>query len=347
MSAVLVTGGSGFIGGHIILALLEAGHEVRATLRDIGREGEVRAMLVAAGAKAPERFSCHVADLLDDAGWAEAVTGCDYVLHVASPFPAGIPQDENALIAPAREGTLRVLRQARAAGVKRVVVTSSFGAIGYGHGRLGRPFDENDWTVLGEADVQPYMKSKTLAERAAWDFVAAEGGIELAVINPVGVFGPVLGPDLSTSTMLIKHLLDGALPAVPRIYFNLVDARDVAELHLRAMVDPAAAGERFLAVAGDCLPLHEVARILRRNLGTAASRVPRYQLPDWVVRLVALGNPAARAALPQLGIIRGANGDKARRLLGWRPRSNEEALVATGESLIRLGLVGREAGRTR
>lgn len=340
MSTILVTGGSGFIGSHIILRLLEAGHEVRATLRNPGREGEVRAMMAQGGCQDSSRLSFVTADLDKDDGWAAAVAGCDDVHHVASPFPVGVPQHEDELIRPAREGTLRVLRAARDAGVKRVVMTSSFAAIGYGHRPQSQPFDENDWTDPNGNDVQPYMKSKTLAERAAWDFIAREGGaLELSVVNPVAVFGPTLGPDLSTSVVIVKMLMDGAIPVCPRISFGVVDVRDVADLHIRAMTDPAARGERFLAAVGGSMSLQEVARLLRVRIGGAASRVPRVQIPDWLVRVSALFNPQVRDALPHLGIVRHAASDKASRLLGWAPRPRDDAIVATAESLMRLHLL--------
>src|SRR3984957_2716599 len=203
MSTVLVTGGSGFIASHSILQLLAAGHQVRTTVRSLKRESDVRAMLKEGGAEPGSRLSFIAADLENDAGWAQAVAGCEYVLHVASPLPPSVPKNEDELIVPAREGTLRVLRAARDAGVKRVVQTSSFAAIGYGHEPQTSPFNETDWTNPNEPDVQPYVKSKTLAERAAWDFIAKEGGgLELSVINPVGVLGPVLGADYSTSILV-------------------------------------------------------------------------------------------------------------------------------------------------
>lgn len=337
MSTVLVTGGSGFVGGHCILQLLSRGHQVRATLRDPGRESAVRAMLKGAGPEPGDQLSFVAADLAADGGWAEAVAGCDQVLHVASPFPQGVPAHEDDLIIPAREGTLRVLRAAREAGVQRVVLTSSFAAVGYGHPCGKARFDETDWTDPEGADVQPYIKSKTLAERAAWDFIAREGGgLELSVINPVGIFGPVLGAGISSSVAIVQKMLDGTMPACPRVFFGVVDVRDVADLHLRAMVDPAARGERFIAVAGDSLSMLEVARILRNRLGDAGKRVPTRQLPDWIVRLAAWRNPALRQVVPQLGKIRNASSEKAKRLLAWSPRSSEEALVATAESLERL-----------
>lgn len=336
---VLVTGGSGFVGSHVILQLLAAGHRVRTTVRNLSREAEVRATLARAGAEAGDRLRFFAADLEKDEGWAEAAQGCDYVHHVASPFPPAQPKDENELIRPAREGTLRVLRAARDAAVKRVVVTSSFAAIGYGHGQRDTPYTEADWTDPEGPAVQPYMKSKTLAERAAWDFVAREGkGMELAVVNPVGIFGPALGDDLSTSIFLVQSMLEGKMPGTPRLWLGVVDVRDVADLHLRAMTDPAAAGERFLAVAGEAMSFHQMATGLRERLGPAAARVPKRELPDWLIRLLALFNPLAREAVPRLGIQARASNEKARRVLGWTPRSNEEAIIASAESLIRLGL---------
>jgi nucleoside-diphosphate-sugar epimerase len=340
MSTVLVTGGSGFIGSHSILQLLAAGHRVRTTVRSRQREDDVRAMLREGGVDPGDRLSFFVADLESDAGWSEAVAGSEYVLHVASPFPAGIPKNEDELIIPAREGALRVLRASRAAGVKRVVLTSSFAAIGYGHEPQRAPFDETSWTDARGEDVRAYVKSKTLAERAAWDYVAAEGGsLELSVVNPVGVFGPVLAPDYSTSILIVQRMMDGAMPGCPRLYFGVVDVRDVADLHIRAMTDPAAKGERFLAVAGDFMSMLDIAKVLRSRMAASAKRVPTRQVPNWMVRLAAMRDPAVRQILPELGKTRNATSEKARRLLGWAPRSNEEAIVATAESLVRLGLL--------
>jgi nucleoside-diphosphate-sugar epimerase len=338
MSTVLVTGGSGFIGSHCILQLLQEGHRVRTTIRNLKREGDVRAMLKEGGAEPGERLSFFAADLESDAGWPQAVMGCEYVLHVASPFPPGIPKHEDELIVPAREGALRVLKASRDAGVKRVVLTSSFAAVGYGKKPQARPFDETDWTDLSVGGLAPYVKSKTIAERAAWDFVAKET-LELSVVNPVGVFGPVLGPDYSTSILLVQRLMDGALPGCPRLYFGVVDVRDVADLHIRAMSDPAAKGERFLAVAGDFLSILDIAKILKARMGAAAKRVPARQIPDWLVRLSALRDPAVRQITPELGKRKNATGEKATRMLGWAPRSNADAIIATAESLVRLGLL--------
>lgn len=343
MAKVLVTGGSGFIGSHAILQLLAAGHDVHATIRSLRREAGLRALLHANGADAGDgRLRLFAADLCADGGWDAAVAGCDHVLHIASPFPAGIPKHEDELIVPARDGALRVLRAARDGGVRRVVLTSSFAAIGYGHGERRAPFDETTWTNLDGAGIAPYTKSKTLAERAAWDFVAREGGgLELAVVNPVGVFGPVLGPDYATSIQLVKRLLEGAMPGCPRLYFGVVDVRDVVDLHLRAMTHPDANGERFLAVAGDFMCVRDMALALKARLGDTARKVPTRELPDWLIKLVALGDATVRQIVPDLGKHKNATNAKARRVLGWSPRGNEEALAATAESLSRLGLLRR------
>lgn len=343
---VLVTGGSGFIGAHCILQLQAAGYRVRTTVRSLAREADVRAMLKQGGADPNAPLEFVAADLTSDAGWPEAVAGCTYVLHVASPFPPAAPKDESELIIPAREGALRVLRAARDAGVKRVVLTSSYAAIGYGQPEQTAPYDETNWTDPDGDDVRAYVKSKTLAERAAWDFIAAEGGaLELSVVNPVGVFGPVLGPDYSTSILLVQRLMDGAMPGCPRLFFGAVDVRDVASMHIECMTNPAAKGERFLAVAGDFLSIVQIARILKRRMGPHARRVPTMQIPDFMVRMAAKRDAAVAQILPELGKRKNGTNAKARRLLGWQPRSNEECIVATAQSLVDLGLL-RDSRRT-
>lgn len=336
---VLVTGGTGFIGAHCILQLLQQGYQVRTTVRSLSREKDVRAMLKQGGAEPGDRLTFAAADLMSDAGWADAVAGCQYVLHVASPFPAAIPQHEDDLIIPARDGALRVLRAAKDAGVRRVVLTSSFAAIGYGQKPQREPFTEANWTDPNGDDVRAYVKSKTIAERAAWDYVAGNPSLELSVVNPVGVFGPVLGPDYSTSIILVQRLMDGAMPGCPRLYFGVVDVRDVADLHLRCMTNPAAKGERFLAVAGDFMSIHDMAKALRSRLGPAAKRVPKSQIPDFMVRLAAMGDPQVQQILPELGKHKNGSGEKAKRVLGWAPYSREDAVVATAESLMALGLL--------
>jgi nucleoside-diphosphate-sugar epimerase len=347
MSTVLVTGGSGFIGSHAILQLLAAGHQVRTTVRSLKRESDVRAILRQGGAEPGNRLQFFAADLEADAGWPQAVAGCDYVLHVASPFPAGVPRNEDELIVPARDGALRVLRASRDAGVKRVVLTSSFAAIGYGTGEKANnaPSDERDWTNPN-ANVTAYVKSKTLAERAAWEFIEREGGrVELSVVNPVLVLGPVLGPDLSTSIALIKRMMDGGMPGCLRLSLGVVDVRDVVDLHLRAMTSPAAKGERFLATAGDFLSMLDLSMILRNRMGASAEKSPTREMPNWFVRLLALPIRELRQTLPELGKPKNGTNEKARRVLGWTPRSNEECIVATAESLMRLGLLKNRSSR--
>jgi dihydroflavonol-4-reductase len=339
-NVVLVTGGSGFVAVHCIAQLLDAGYQVRTTVRSLARETDVRAMLATAGVPAGQALSFAQADLMSDAGWPAAVAGCTFVLHVASPFPPGVPKHEDELIVPARDGALRVLRASRDAGIKRVVLTSSFAAIGYGHTQTDRAFTEQTWTDSSSPDLTAYVKSKTLAERAAWQFVSAEGGaLELSVVNPVGVLGPVLGPDLSTSIQIVQRLMDGAMPGTPRLSFGVVDVRDVADLHVRAMTNPAAKGERFLAIAGDFITVQEISRILKARMGASARHVPTRSLPDWTIRLTAMFDASVRQIVPELGKSKNATNEKAKRVLGWAPRSNEEAIVATAESLVQLGLL--------
>ncbi|WP_256921900.1 aldehyde reductase [Leifsonia sp. NCR5] len=334
---VLVTGGSGFVGATCVLQALQAGYEVRTTIRTPARAADVRSQLVAGGLEdaGGDRLTFAVADLTADAGWAEAVAGCDVVLHVASPFPATQPKDENELIVPARDGALRVLRAARDAGVQRVVLTSSFAAIGYGHPPTDRPFTEDDWTDLDSGvPVSAYVKSKTLAERAAWDFVQREGGaLELATVNPVGILGPVLGHDYSSSVQLIKAVRDGRLPRLPNVSFGIVDVRDVAALHLLAMTRQEAAGQRFLAISGDVMSAQEVALLIRGHLGEGGARITTKTMPDWVLKALAPFSRTVRGSLPDVGVVRRASAAKAERVLGWSPRSREEAILATVDSL--------------
>lgn len=332
---VLVTGGSGFIAGHCILQLLEQGHLVRSTIRSLAKEAAARGVLKAAGMVHSERLSFVAADLLRDEGWAEAVAGMDVVLHVASPVQPGRVENEDEVIVPAREGTLRVLRAARDAGVKRVVLTSAFHAVSWGHPHNGHVFTEADWTILDGPGVDAYGKSKTLAERAAWDFITAEGGgLELTTMLPVAVMGPTMGKDVSGSNHIVQRMLDGAMPVVPNLFIPVVDVRDVASAHVMAMTNPAAAGERFLLSNGRALSLKEIAAIIRAALGDAAKRVPTRGLPDFVVRIAARFNAEMRPFVSDLGYAKKTSNDKARRLLGWAPREPREAIVAAARSLV-------------
>jgi nucleoside-diphosphate-sugar epimerase len=332
---ILVTGGSGFIAGHCILQLLDQGYEVRTTVRSPAREHEVRGNLREAGMRDGGRLSFVVADLLDDAGWDVAVDGVDCVLHVASPVRPGNVANEDDVIVPAREGTLRVLRYARDAGVQRVVLTSAFHAVGWGHPHDDHIFTERDWTILDGPGVDAYGKSKTLAERAAWEFMADEAGsMELVTMLPVAVMGPIIGTEVSGSNHLIRSIITGAIAAIPDLYFPIVDVRDVAAAHLEAMVTPEAAGERFLLSNGLALSMSDIAAIIRENVPDVAAKVPTRKVPNIVVRLGALFNPEFRSIVPDLGYAKRTSNEKARRLLGWQPRDPHEAIIAAARSMV-------------
>jgi nucleoside-diphosphate-sugar epimerase len=347
---ILVTGGSGFVGSRIILTALEQGYQVRTTLRSLERVPDVEKLLLRGGASQAqvESVSFTAADLLHDESWLEACRDCTYVLHVASPFPPTQPKHEDELIIPAREGTLRVLRAAVAARtVKRVVITSSIAAVNYGHADRGStPYTEADWSDLNNAarPVAPYPKSKTLAERAAWDFIAKEGnGVELTTILPVGIFGPVLGGNESshaTTVKLVGRMLKGEMPALPNLYVGCVDVRDVASLHLLAMTSPHAAGERYLCLSPDGLQtMQTMAQGLRKRLGVKASKVPTRVVPNFLLRLVGMGDSEVANIIPELGRLKCASSEKAQRVLEWKPRSAEDAVVATAQSLEELKVV--------
>ena len=332
---VLVTGGSGYIAGFTIRQLIEQGWTVRATIRNLNREAEVRDWLKVDN----DRLSFFAADLTSDAGWAEAMAGCSHVAHLASPVPTGIPNDPNELIVPARDGALRALRAARAAGVRRFVMTSSVAAIAYGRGRGVHRFTEADWTPLDAPGLSPYVRSKTVAERAARDWVAKEGGgIEFCSINPSVVLGPVWSADYSASVSLIQRLLDGSLRACPRFGSGVVDVRDVADLHVRALTAPNLAGERFIA-SGRFMMFREIAEVLRAELGPQARKVTTRDLPDWAVRIAAWFNPEARSIVRELGSIRDFDASHAQAVLGWATRPVEQSIVETARSLIALGIV--------
>lgn len=336
---VLVTGGTGFIAQYCMIALLNAGYAVHTTVRSLGREAEVREHLKVGGVDAGDRLRFFVADLSSDAGWADAAAGCTYAMHGASPTPSGDQVKLEDWVQPAVNGNLRVLRAARDAGMKRVVLTSAFGAVGVGHGPdHRRPFDETDWSNL-DGNIAPYQISKTLAERASWEFIANEGnGLELTTVNPTAVYGPALGADYSHSIRLITNMLEGQ-PGCLNVNSCCVDVRDVADLHLRAMTNPAANGERFLATVGDAMLMVEVAQLLKDRLGGTAAKVSTTVWPDDQVRAMAETNPALKMPATLLGYDMSATGKKAERLLGWAPRPKEEAIIASAESLINLELL--------
>lgn len=311
MTTVLVTGGSGFIAGHAVQQLLDQGYDVRTTVRKPGRFHD-----------GVREFR---ADLLSDAGWADAVQDADYVLHVASPVQPGPVANEDDLIVPAREGTLRVLRAAHDAGVRRVVLTSAFHAVGWGHPHDDHTFTEEDWTVLDGPGTDAYGRSKTLAERAAWSYAQATG-LELTTVLPVAVMGPFDGGQVSGANHIIQRMLDGRMPGFPNLWIPIVDVRDVADAHLKAMTSPDAAGRRFLLASGPAFSLEQIGAVLRDHLGAAAGKVPTRTIPDDDVR--------DESIIPDLGYARKVSSEKARQVLNWVPRPAEDAIVAAGRSLI-------------
>lgn len=333
---VLVTGGTGFIAGFCIVELLQRGYTVRTTARNLTKEASLRAS-IAATIDPGNRLTVCAADLTQEAGWDVAVAGCDYVLHVASPLGADSPKDPNVLIVPAREGALRVLRAATKAGVKRVVLTSSGAAAAPAPNAPDGVSDETLWSDPEAQDLTAYRKSKIVAERAAWDFMKDHAATtSLTTILPGLVLGPVLTTEGLGSVQIIQRLLNGALPGIPNLGFNLVDVRDVAELHVRAMMAPAAAGQRFLA-SGAFLWMAEVAKILRAQLGEGARRVPTRRLPDFLLRLGALLDPALKSITPMLGHRHDVTSTKAQQVLGWTSRPVTNTIIDCAQSLIARG----------
>lgn len=342
---VLVTGGTGFVGVHCILQLLQKGYNVKTTVRNLKRKDEVIEMLKNGGitsldttkdsSKADLAFIA--ADLTKDDNWDEAVKDCTYVLHVASPIFLAIPKDENEMIRPAVDGALRVLKAARNAGVKRVVMTSNFGAVGYSHKDPDIPITENEWTDPNEKGLSFYNKSKVLAEKAAWDFINKEGGnLELATINPTAIFGPALGKDLSSGFELLKNLLNGKMKAVPNLYMNIIDVRDVADLHIRAMTNPNANRQRFLGLAGGKISLPEIAVLLKEKMPEVTQNVSTKKAPDWVVKVGGLFSPKLKNVASMLKTSRNASNEKAKKILAWKPiATNEEAVIESVKSMIK------------
>jgi dihydroflavonol-4-reductase len=342
---VLVTGATGFIAQHCILQLLEAGYQVRATARSHGRTGEIADILAphlspAARDRLAPDFDVVVADLTSDDGWDDAATDCAYVLHVASPLPSRLPKDENELIVPARDGALRVLRAASHAGVRRTVMTSSIAAVMYGRDRDHR-FDESDWSDVDDPKIGAYEKSKTLAERAAWAFMTSLGAtspMDLAIINPGVVLGPLLSKEWSTSGELVKKLLERSVPAIPDVHFAMADVRDVAKAHVAAMTNPDAGGQRFLCCTNGH-SLMEVAKILSSVYAVRGYRVPTRPLPKALLRVVAIYDEQARLVLDEVGRPVDVDNGKIRRVLGIEPRDIREMTIAMAESMIKYGVV--------
>jgi dihydroflavonol-4-reductase len=320
MPVVLVTGGSGFVGGHCIIKLLNSGYSVRATVRSPSRESEILAILQAGGISCYDALSFANADLTNDEGWPAAIAGCDYVLHVASPLASSGGRDD--LIAAACGGTLRVLRFSRDLGVKRVVVTSSFGAVGYGP-IPDRLFTEDDWTDP-DGPIQPYIRSKTLAERAAWEFFRTEAGaLELTVLNPVGIFGPALSVGTTSSLKIFEGLLNGTIFGSSTINFGIVDVRDVADIQVKALTNPEANGQRFILTAGRSKSLAHIAQLLKDKLGERAKKINIQEMP----------------VKGDIGLARDASNEKAVRIFGWSPTPEITTIIDTAESLFALGKV--------
>ncbi|PZQ62275.1 MAG: epimerase [Phenylobacterium zucineum] len=325
---VLVTGGTGFVGGWTIVELLRRGYLVRTTVRSAEKADAVR-RAVGREVEVGDRLSFAVADLTADAGWDAAVDGCESVLHIASPL--GMAGDEAGLIDAAREGTLRVLRAAVNTGAARVVATSSTAACTPA-GSLSRPIDESDWTDPDQPGLASYRRSKVLAERAAWDFMA-DKKTTLTTILPGAIFGPVLTREHLGSVGIIQRLLDGQPPALPRLAFTISDVRDLAGLHIRAMETPEAAGQRFIALR-DALWYREVADVLRRSLGERAAKVPKADMPDIVAKGLALASPQMKSLLPLLGRTQKFSAEKAARVLGYAPRPAADTIADCGASLV-------------
>jgi dihydroflavonol-4-reductase len=331
---VLVTGGNGYVAGWCIVELLKRGYVLRTTLRNLSKEPPVRSAIEAAAGASARNLTFFAADLTKDDGWEHAVAECDYVLHVASPLGMNTSRNPNDLIIPARDGTIRVLRAAVKARVKRVVMTSAANAASPSSYTEDGVTDETLWTDSDDPTLIPYRRSKTLAEKAAWEFMqTAEGNTTLATMLPGAFFGPILSCDNLNSVQVIGKMLRGEIPGLPGIALEVVDVRDLVDVHIRAMTAEAAAGERFLAT-GELMWLSDVARVLRDNLGADATKVPTRVLPDFIVRLMAIFKPELREITISLGRKNQHTTRKAETLLGWKPRPGHETIIDCAKSLI-------------
>jgi dihydroflavonol-4-reductase len=335
---ILLTGISGFIAKHCAVEMLAAGYRVRGTVRDMAKADKVRATLVQCCDVSKLEFV--VADLMSDAGWDEALSGVHGVLHVASPFVIETPKDENELIRPAVEGTMRVLKAAIAAGAKRFVQTSSVAAImaGHGHERT-KPFMEDDWTNLEGGHVSAYEKSKTLAERAARDYVAqTKADIHYASVNPGFVLGPLLDSDYGASASVIQMFLRGKYPGCPALSFPSVDVRDVAKMHRLALETSEPSGGRYVGVSESAWFV-DMMRPIKARLGADAKKVPTFQLPNFVIKLIAIFDPAARSIVPELGRMVQVDNSRTKKALGIEFIPVSQSAPAMARSLVAHGLV--------
>lgn len=334
---VLVTGASGFIGSHCIIQLLEKGYHVRGAIRVLERSQSLQHIL--SRHTDTSQLSFVECDLLNDAGWDCAMADIDYVLHLASPLPRITPKNDDDLVIPAREGALRALKAAIKANVKRFVMTSSVAAIGYSHGEIDRPFNENDWSDPASTDNSSYTRSKTIAEKSVREYLEQNPtSMSFCTINPAAVLGPVLEPDYGTSPEIVLKLLKGDFPGIPRLGFPLVDVRDVADLHIRAMESDQVNLDRLIA-SNDFLWVEEIAQILKQSHPDFSHKLPRYKLPNWMVKLAALMDPVTRGVTFELGIKREFDASLAKEKLGWQSRPNKEAIIATANTLIEQGLI--------
>jgi len=337
---VVVTGGSNFIAIHIILQLLQQGYAVRTTIRSKQKEDVVKEMLTNGGITDFSDLSFSLADLTSDANWEDTMTGATYVIHVASPTPKLNFKNPDEMIRPAVDGVVRVLTAARDNGVKRVVLTSAYGAVFAGHKNRTTPYTEKDWSNLDDKKIQPYQRSKTMSEMAAWDFIKNEGqGLELAAVNPVAVMGPVLSAKYSHSNTQVQQLLEGKIKALPNVDSGYVDVRDVASLHILAMTSEKANGERFLATTGETLSMMDLANILKEAFPKYADKMPTKTIPNAIVKAAALKDPQLRMVASIVGKYAGTSNEKAKTLLDWKPRSAKTAIIATAQSMLDLGIV--------
>jgi nucleoside-diphosphate-sugar epimerase len=341
---VLLTGISGFLGGHLGLALLNSGYRVRGSVRDLRKADRVRAAIGRAGGDL-SRLEIVALDLNSDAGWVEAMRGVRYLQHTASPFVSRMPRDKMELIRPAVDGTRRALEAALGATIERVVLTSSMAAIAYGHDKSRtEPFGPEDWTNLEGRHVSAYAESKTLAERDAWTIMGRAGRRDdLVVINPYYILGPLLDDDPGTSASLILRLMDGSIPMSARFYFPVVDVRDVAEAHVRAMTSPTAGGHRF-PIAGPPIAFLDVAHIIRQAMPEFSKPLPTREAPDWLVKLFGPLSPDMRGNAGEVGVVRTPDATEGVRLLGHPLIAPETAILATARDLVAHGLVAPPSG---
>lgn len=337
---VLVTGGSGFIAIHIILQLLRKGFSVRTTIRNANKIEIIKEELINNGITDLSKLSFVEADLAADKNWSKAVAGATYVIHVASPTPKLQFKNEAEMIRPAVAGVLRVFEASREAGVKKIVMTSAYGAVFAGHKKRKTPYTEKDWSNLDAKGIHPYQKSKTLAEKAAWKFIQEEGeNMALTVINPVGVMGPVLSKKFSHSNIQVQEMMQGKIKALPNVDSGYVDVRDVAALHILAMLSDKANGQRFLATTGETLSMIDVANVLKNAFPEYAQNIPTKTIPNFLVKLTAIFNPKLRMLASIVGVYAETSDEKAKLMLGWHHRTAKEAIEATGQSMIDLGIV--------